>query len=117
MRDRHHILSERKAWSSRPEANRLRTQPTLIPLMDREIHEETHRETPAVPLLGYRALQLVNSEFVPSDEVLRSMDNLMKAFEIASRHPRAHPIDRDLAMLAVQAVELQRPYVRRGLAF
>ena len=83
--------------------------------MEREVHEELHKNTPGVPLLGYRALQLVNREFIPSDTVLRSIDNLMKAFEIASRHPRAHPIDRDLAMLAVEAVELQRSYVRRGL--
>lgn len=114
--DKHHVLHYRQEWTLRPNAERLRESPPLIPEIPREIHNEIHANTPAVPLLGHHAL-LHTAKFyrpIPYD-TLGSMDNLMFAMEEAARHERAHPIERDLAELAIQAVDLQRPYIREGL--
>lgn len=111
-RDKHHLLNPAKEWTLRPDAKRLRESQGLVPLIDRDVHEEIHRNCPPVPLLGFYALQRTLREFQPHPDTLISIDNLMFAMEAAARHPKAHPVERDLAMLATQAVDLQRAYLR-----
>jgi hypothetical protein len=111
----HHIMHERFAWTSRPEAKELRDTRSLIPRIPRDIHDELHIQCPHVPLLGSYALQNVARLFEPTGRTLDDMDGLMSAIERASRHPRAHMIERDLAGLAIEAIDLQRPFVRKGL--
>ena len=110
-RDRHHIIFEKVPWSSRPEAKRIREHPSLIKRMDREDHNEIHRNVTIVPLLGYYGLQRTWASFEPGHNALKSMENLMGAFEAAGNHPKAHPIDKQLAELACWAVDLQRPFI------
>lgn len=114
--DRHHILHHKQEWTLREKAELLRESPPLIPSIPREVHNEIHANCPPVPLLGYHALARTLSSYVPLwGDTLGSMDNLMFAMEEAQSHPRAHAIERDLAELAIQAVDLQRPYIREGL--
>lgn len=113
--DSHHILHNRQEWSLRPEARRLRETRTLIPYIDRSVHNEIHATCPPVPALGYYALKLVESRFHEGSGTLQSMDNLMAAIEVSSRHPRSHQIERDLAQLAIQAIDLQRPIIAEAL--
>lgn len=115
MRDRHHILNSRVEWTLRPHAAKLRGTPSLIPTLDREVHEELHRECPPVPLLGAYALRGTLERFVPTHDVLRDMDGLMEAIERSSRHRMVHPIERDLAGLAIEAIDMQRPYIIDGI--
>lgn len=115
MRDRHHLLNPRMEWSLRPQAAKLRGTPSLIPRIDREIHEEIHRECPPVPLLGVYALRGTLERFVPTHDTLKDMDNLMSAIESSSRHRMVHPIERDLAGLAIEAIDMQRPYIMDGI--
>jgi hypothetical protein len=111
-RDRHHLLNPAKEWSLRPDAKSLRGSQGLVPLIDRELHEQIHRECPAVPLLGFYALQRTLREFQPHPSTLTSVDNLMFAIELSTKHPKAHQVEIDLAMLSVQALDLQRGYLR-----
>lgn len=114
--DAHHILHHRQEWRLRPDGLRLRENPVLIPVIPREVHNAIHANVPSVPLLGFHALRRVAREFEPvPGDTLTSMENLMDAMEVARRDPRAHPIEKDLAELAIEAVDLQRPYIREGL--
>jgi hypothetical protein len=36
----------------------------------------------------------------------------MGAIEVAATSPKSHPIETKLALLAVEAIDLQRPYIR-----
>lgn len=99
----------------KPYATKLRGIPSLIPTIDREVHEELHRECPPVPLLGAHALRGVLNRFTPTNDVLRDMDGLMSAIEQSTRDYRFHPIERELAGLAIEAIDLQRPYIIDGI--
>jgi hypothetical protein len=112
---RHHILHERWSWTARPDAKRLRDTPSLIPNIPRDIHDELHDKCPHVPLLGSYALRNVAGIYVPTGDTLKDMDGLMSCIERASRNPRAHLIERDLAGLAIEAIDMQRPYIIGGL--
>lgn len=112
MRDRHHILHNRQEWTLRPQAERLRETPQLVPLIDREVHEEIHRECPVVPLLGYHALNRVNGVFRPVKfDTLKTIDNLLLSIDYAVDHPKAHPLERQLGQLVIATIETQRPFI------
>lgn len=111
-RDRHHLLNPAREWTLRPESKKLRESQGLIIPIDRAVHEEIHTNCPPVPLLGFHALRRTVREFQPHPDHLISIDNLMFAIESASRHPSSHRIESELAMLAVQAIDLQRGYLR-----
>lgn len=112
--DRHHILNNRQEWSLRADARTLRETPTLIPVLDRDLHETLHANTPPVPLLGFYALRSTLANFQEGVTPLQSMDNLMFAIEAAGKNPRTHPLERSLGDLAIQAIDLQRPYIAQG---
>lgn len=115
MFDGHHIFNTKGQWTSSAEAASLRNQPSLIPKIDREVHNELHANCPAVPLLGYHALMRVNKEFYPQRNTLDSIDDLLLAINSAAKHEKAHHIERSLAQLAAHAIELQIPFIREGL--
>jgi hypothetical protein len=115
MRDQHHILHNRQEWELRPEARRLRGARTLMPELDRRVHDEIHAVCPPVPLLGYYALRLIEQNFEEGRNTLQSMDNLMHAIDLSAAHPKTHYIERGMADLAIQAIELQRPWIADGM--
>ena len=106
------MLFPRQEHTLRPDAKKLRETPSLIPRLERELHNELHRNCPVVPALGYYALQRVMREFYPARDTLTSVENYIEAVDIASMYPKTHPIERDLALLHIEAIELQIPYVR-----
>lgn len=115
MRDRHHILHSKQEWSLRPYARQLRGTPSLIPTLERDAHEALHRNCPPVPLLGQWALQGTVMRFTPSGDTFKDIDHLLSCIERATRGERFHPLERELAGLAIEAVDLQRPYLREGM--
>ena len=115
--DRHHILFDRMSWNNRPEARSLRAYPMLIPKIYRRSHEDLHANTPVVPVLGYHALQRIIKGFECGSDTMSSIDNLLFAMEEANRHPKAHPLERSLSHIAMQAIELQRPFIQEGLSW
>lgn len=112
----HHIVSNRQLYSVYQEGIALREHPSLrLREMPWDDHSELHANTPLVPFMGYHALCRTLKYYEPGDNLLGSMENLMTAIEDATKHPRAHPVEKDLAMLAVHAVDLQRPYIAKSL--
>ena len=114
-RDGHHILYNRMEWRQRPEGLALREQPSLIMTIDRRTHEEIHRECPAVPVLGYHALCRTVRNYHPGEDELSSMDNLLFAIEDSLMHPRAHRLERQLGLLVIEGIEVQRPFIKEGI--
>lgn len=115
--DAHHILHHRQEWTLRREAESLRESPPLVPRMNREAHNELHRDVPPVPLLGHYALLRTVRSYEPAyGDTMTSVDNLMFAIEEATRSPKAHQIEKDIAWLAINAIDLQRPYLRDDVA-
>lgn len=112
MIDRHHLIHERVPWTSRPEARLLRETPSLVPRIDRELHNEIHRNCPPIPLLGYHALVRTLKAFEPTTDTLDTMGRLQAAIELSGKHPKSHRIERELGDLAVQAIDLQKPYLK-----
>lgn len=115
MLDAHHILHNKQEWSLRPEANQLRTNRLLIPLIDREVHNELHRACPAVPLLGFHALRRIARDFEQDFDTIGTVDNLLLSMEKANTDPRNHAIERSLGELAIEAIDLQRPFLIEGM--
>ena len=111
-RDRHHIVHNRAEWNLRPAGAMIRREGTLIPEMPRTLHNLIHSECPSVPLLAVHSLERTAQMFRPGRDTLESMDNLMSAIEKSVDHPRAHELERNLAMLAIEAIDLQRPYIQ-----
>lgn len=114
-RDRHHILHNRIEWTARPQAAELRERPELIPTLDRSVHNEVHRIAPPVPLLGYYALTRTLALYEPQPTTIESLDNLILAVDKASQHRKAHRIERSLADLAIEALEIQRAILRGNI--
>ena len=114
---RHHIMHEAASHNSRAESRYLRNQPTLIPRIDRLAHNEIHDVCPAVPLLGSYALQSVVRTFEPGRDTFESVSNLLSSIELASRHPKSHRIETELAQLSIQAIEMQMPFIKDALGY
>ena len=115
MIQKHHVLHARRHWNSTEEAQYLRRIPQLIPPIEQEWHSELHKNCPAVPLLGYHTLKRVAADFLPQRMPLDSIADLLIAIDTASRHHKVHPIERELAGLAIEAIELQIPYIEQGI--
>lgn len=108
----HHLLFERTAWTSRNDAIALRTTHSLIPRIDRDIHSELHDLCPPVPLLGSQALRMTLNEFEPEGNTFVDIDKLLVAIEASNNTRFAHDIDKQLSYLAIEALELQRNFLR-----
>lgn len=112
----HHVVHPMREWTLRPEATKIRQTPSLIVDMGHELHNRLHRGSSPIPLLGYHALQVVSREFEPTDDPLETIDALQDAIENAARHPRAYQVERGVARLAIDAIEMQRPFIQEALA-
>lgn len=108
--DRDHVFWTETQWAGDKTANKLRTMGSLIIRLARFTHEAKHRETPPIPLLGYDTLIRTLQRYEPGGTPLKSIDNVMSAIEVAADTPKAHPIEKHLAELAIWAIDLGRPY-------
>lgn len=46
---------------------------------------------------------------------MQTMDEVCYAIDKAAEHPSVHPIERGVAELAIQAVQIQKPFIEEGL--
>jgi hypothetical protein len=112
----HHIIHYRKLHEATPVHKIFRyKQMGLVALMGADPHRELHSNTPGVPPLDIFAQQRVASIYKPTTDVLLNMELYMRAIEQAMASPKSHSIERQVASLAIHAVDLQRPFVREGL--
>lgn len=113
MIDRHHLLYEKSFWEAHTSTQRLRRTHSLIPRIDREVHEEIHDNCPPVPILGTYVMKRVGMLFEPTDNTFQDIDLLCRAMDKATKHSTT--IERELAGLSIEALRLQIPFVREGL--
>ena len=113
--NRHHILHYNEYWRANKDNNKLRSKQGLIAPIEVAVHRELHRECPAPPPLDVFTAQRVNRLYVPHPNPLQGIDNFRFAVEQAIRDPRSHDIERQVGMLAIEAVTLQLPFIREGL--
>lgn len=115
METNHHTLHYGKEWSLRKESKSLMEHPALIQNMHFELHTALHDECPGVPVPNFHTVQRAKSLWIPGHNILESIDSLAMAFEDAIHHPKAHPIERRLGELTIDALLLQRPFLRLSL--
>lgn len=114
--DRDHLLFYRPEWSANALARKLRTEPMLIPPLDREVHEAKHDAVAFVPPLGRFVIAIVARDYKPTPrDYLASLDGLISTID-ATSHDRRLPIDeRRYAGATIDALERSRPFVVQGL--
>ena len=115
MIDRHHVIFERVPWQSRKESKYIREASGLLVPMERDIHDELHRNCPPIPMLGYQVLMRTLSRFEPTSDSLECMGRLQYAIEHAADNKKAKPLERELCSLAVRSIDLQKPFVKEAL--
>lgn len=112
---RHHILETRKDWESNSQASKLRHTHELIPRIDQDAHDSLTLNCPIVPLLGYKALDIVVADFKPGVGTLDSIDKLLISINKVTQTKSIHKIERELAELAMQSIELQIPFIKGNI--
>lgn len=111
----HHLFFDRKSWGLRPDGQRIRESRPFMVRMDNSVHDELHRVCPPVPVPDYFALQRISRSTNFNLPTLEAVDSLRFATEEAIRHPRAHDIEKALAGLMLDAIDVQMPFVRDSL--
>lgn len=89
----------------------------LVVPLDHATHAALHETLETVPSPSYRlgnlAMQLYRDN--PDDHV-RSVTNLMRSFDEASRNPRLKRMEYEVGQLIVACLEIQLPFIREGMA-
>lgn len=110
----HHILFSRATWEADPCGKNLRRDHRLRIDMDEAIHNEIHRDISLIPVLGHKALVLVQNEFYCGNNSIETLDNLMTAFDKVEHSNKMSYVDRRLAEIAIEAIGMQIPYIKFG---
>lgn len=84
-------------------------------IMDESAHNELHRVAPPVPVPSFHVLQVIARRTDIGLPTLQAIDSLRFATEEAIRHPKAHDIEKALAGLMLDAIDVQMPFVRDAL--
>jgi hypothetical protein len=84
-------------------------------LIDIDSHDDLHKAVPGVPVLDIYTAQRVRRLYEPHFNPLVGMENYMRAVEQAMQSPKSHTIERQVASLAIHAIDLQRPFIKGGL--
>lgn len=112
----HHVLFEAKLWQAHDVNKQLRNKPGLIIPIRHDVHDELHKEVACMPVPPYRQGQAVLAVYRDNpDDHLRSVYNLMNAFQEAIGHPRVRDAERNIGQLAIHVLETQLPFIREGL--
>lgn len=112
---RHHLLFEKANWNATEPGRKLRITPSLIPRIDRDVHTELHDNTASIPVLGHSAMLGVLMRFHPTGDTLKDMDYFALALDRATKTPRAHQSERDIAGIAIEEFLSQKQYVIEGM--
>ena len=113
--NRHHILHYDRYWCADRNNQKIRQSLGMIALMETDAHDALHDACPAPPPLDVHMSQRTSRLYVPHPNPLIAVDNFRFAVEQAMRHPRTMDIERQVAMLTIEAVTLQLPFLRDGL--
>lgn len=113
-RDAHHLLHRRAEWEATPEGLHLR-EAIVARDMLRGAHQRLHNTTSPVPVPLYHSLQWISNRFQPNGDVFRRIDDFSLLAESANRLKFVKPIEVEVNLLAIEALQAQIPYLQDGL--
>jgi len=68
-----------------------------------------------VPLLDHTSLVQAERAYRPANDPIQSIDRLIGAIETTTK--RGHPVSREVGFLAMEALEVQKPFIIEALRF
>lgn len=107
----HHLF-----WVGSNHRDWTRQEHDFLPQMYIPAHNALHAECPSVPELSREVLRIVRADFRPTGNTLDSLDEVICLIDHASTMEQVHPIDRQLAQMAIHALEMQKFYLRGNIA-
>lgn len=78
-----------------------------------DVHAELHENISHVPLISEHIGRRALANFEEYDRTKNpnlAIDNLRRSIYEASKHPRADPIEKEIAFLACYSLEIQKPF-------
>lgn len=112
----HHGLWPAAWWTIYEPAARLRNYRETIPRIDRLAHTALHKLVTVVPLPDYRTLERVAKEFTPVvGDPISSIERLRDTFDVVTLRPDTNSLQRNLAGLTMNALDLQLKFIMDGL--
>lgn len=113
-RDNHHVPNDRLSWEVRPEGLFIREN-TVAHNMARTAHILCHQETSPVPVPLFHSLQWVSRRYQPSGDIFHRIDDLSLLLERANHLKYVKPIEVEVNLLCIEALQAQIPYLQDGL--
>lgn len=110
--DRHHLLHDSKSWRARVSSRMLRSIPSLIPEIDRDVHEYLHRTTPPVPVPSFYTLDETAKLFIPTGDFFQDVDGLCRSIDFVTNYPKSFRIERELGGLTIEVLQMQKNILR-----
>ena len=111
--ERHHFMFPASLHEAQSASRELRQMSRSTGYLDHDSHVELHQSISGVPVLSHYvalgALKHVRDSFIPDNPVER-IEDLQRAIEVSMRQPRADRIEREIAELAVYALDIQKPF-------
>lgn len=112
----HHALYPRKWWTLYEPYQRTRETGLLIPRIDAITHNALHRTVTVVPVPDFQTMSRVAKDFIPvRDDPISSIEALRDSFDRVTSQPDTNSLQRNLAGLTMNALDLQLKFVMDGL--
>lgn len=114
----HHILFSKRLWRAQDPTRDLRENQWLKPPLYDDEHSALHLVISSVPVPDWNMGDLILNRFEPvRGDYFKTVDKLLASIEGVAHNPRSDAVQRQLGELMVMAIDLQRPFVREGLAY
>lgn len=114
--DRHHIFHERVMWHTGKISKKIRQTHEFIPRLEKPVHRHLHDTCPVVPTMGYLAmLRVANGFDLVQGDTLGSLENVMRGVEVVENDNRFPDLERRLAGLMVESLDMQRLVLRGNI--
>lgn len=114
----HHILHSKRQWRAQEPTRELRENQWLKPPLYDDAHDRLHRAVGVVPLPDHAFAESILNRFKPVyGDYFASVDNLLFAIEGAAIGRHIDGIQRELGHLMIQAIDLQKPFIKEGIVY
>lgn len=114
---KHHILFHRKQHDAMEDNRWIRRSSGLIAPLPVDIHEDLHRNVPAVPAIDMfmaRRVKGIMKKMGESLDPLDAIDDYCYAVEEASSSEKSYDIEVGVAEMAMEAIRMQIPYIKEA---
>jgi hypothetical protein len=112
----HHVLFPRRWWTIYEPYQRTRETGLLIPKIDAITHNALHRTVTIVPVPDFQTMSRVSKDFIPvRDDPISSVEALRDSFDRVTQLDGTNTLQRNLAGLTMNALDLQIKFISDGL--